>query len=689
MRKLLFFCCFAWPVVASGQMRKIQWASSLEYQFNQYQDHNYSGLQAMGPPNAFPPGHINKNAFRLNRDSAFGTIKLGFACPKPARQIIIIENNDPGRITQVKLIDELGLSYIIYQQEAQKVDDDFRTMVLSLPKTEYNVKSIELNLNTIPAPGYSQVDAVGILEDGDLADVRNILSGANYNVQQVMTFTAKKENLHDLINTKFTEAKPLVSHDGNTLYFSRLFYPENIGGKTDPQDIYVSHYINDRWTSAENIGFPLNDQFANGVCSISPDGNKLLVINGYHPDGSITPGVSITIKTAIGWGEPSKLEIIGFENHSQFQDFFLSADERVMIMAVERGDGYGDQDLYVSLKIGRNRYSKPKNLGLSINTTKAEFAPFLSPDNTTLYFASDGHGGYGESDIFKSKRLDDSWKFWSAPTNLGPAVNTSSWDAYFSITASGDHAYFVSSEGSRKGQENIYRIPLIQDMIPQKSDLMLAFQGRIFDAETHRPIEANIVLENKNKTRPYKAISDNLTGNFLFYIPQENHYTFSVKAAGYFHFYQEVNLEPFSDEEKIYRNIYLTPIQDNGIFTLNDLMFERSKSILLDESYPALEKLVNILLDNPGMKIELAGHTDALGSQNAKQVLSYRRVERIKNFLTESGIDRKRVDIVGYGGSRPIAPNDKEENRAKNRRVEIRILEVGSKKEPLSTIQQM
>ena len=137
--------------------------------------------------------------------------------------------------------------------------------MLSLPRTDYKVKTIEISLNSIPAPGYCQIDAVGILDNARLSDVRNILSGANYNVQQVLTFTAKKENLYDKINSKFTEAKPIVSHDGNTLYFSRLFHPDNTGGKADPQDIYVSKFINGQWTAAENMGFPLNDQLSNGV----------------------------------------------------------------------------------------------------------------------------------------------------------------------------------------------------------------------------------------------------------------------------------------------------------------------------------------------------------------------------------------------------------------------------------------
>ncbi len=621
---------------------------------------------------------MNANAFRLKSESEFGTLKLGFSSPQQVQQVVIIENNDPGRITQVKLIDENGFNYIIYQQESYKAVENFRSTILSIPRTDYKVKSIEINVNSISAPGYCQIDAVGVLDQARMSDVRNILSGANYNVQQVMTFTSEKQNLRDQINSRYAEAKPLVSHDGNTLYFSRLFHPDNTGGKGDPQDIYVSKFINGQWTAAENIGYPLNDQYANGVCSISPDGNKLLVINGYGSDGSVGPGVSISTRTAIGWGKPLKLDIEDFENYSEFQDFFLSADEQAIVMAVERKEGYGDQDLYVSIKTGPKSYSKPINLGLAINTTKAEFAPFLAPDNTTLYFASDGHGGYGQSDIYKVKRLDDSWQSWSEPQNLGPAVNTSSWEGYFSITASGEYAYFVSSEGNKNGQENIYKISLLQDVTPESPDPLIAFQGRVFDANTNIPISATVILEDTETHHPFRAVADDLTGNFLLYIPKKEHYEFTVKAPGYISFFEDFTMAGYGSEEKIYRNIYLTPIENQQIFTLNNLFFERSKSVLLEDSYPALEKLIGILQENPDMRIELAGHTDALGSQKAKEQLSYKRVERIKEYLMEFGIDRKRIEIVGYGGSKPIAPNDSEENRAKNRRVEIKVLDIGS-----------
>lgn len=556
-RRIIFWAMFLvmllYPLQVLPQAlksNKVQWSSQLVYQENAFQENVWSGHQVPGEPDAFPPGGLHKNAFRLRSRADIGRFVVGFSNPQHSSHVIIVENFLPGRIAQVKLIDEEGYAYVIYQNVASASPDNFRTLVLAFPRTLYKVKEVEVSLNTLAAPGNSQIDAVGICDCEDFSDIRTELRGANFNIHRQLTFVSARERMSEQINSKYSETKPLVSHDGKTLYFSRMFYPGNTGGREDPQDIYYSNLTDGAWSKAHNMGKPLNDAHSNGVCSVSPDGNSLLVINAYMPDGSIMPGVSLSRKTDEGWSMPEKVEIDEFYNLSEFQDFFLSPDGKVLIMALQRKDSYGDQDLYVSFKKGHNHYSKPRNIGRTLNTSSAEFSPFISQDQTTLYFASEGHGGFGESDIFFSYRLDSTWLNWSSPKNIGPAINTSSWDAYFSITNDGRYAYFVSSEGSRRDTESIYRIALLKDIHEKPGKVEIAFKGTVYDAQTRYPIPAMISIKGKNHDEVVRTVqSDEITGSFHVRLYESMVYEIDVQANGYIHFEDELLADVYTGKD--------------------------------------------------------------------------------------------------------------------------------------------
>jgi OmpA-OmpF porin, OOP family len=607
IRALCRLCLLPACLTAFGQAEGIQWASRVERQFNLRDDAEYRAGALLGPPDAFPPGALHRSAARLSAAGAYATAVLGFDRPQQVQHLIVVESFQPGRIQRLSLIDTGGGKHLVYHQPAAAHPEDFRTLHLVLPETPYLVSGIEIELNSHPAPGTPQIDAVGIAAAGARYRVQHELSGANFNRQELPAFAGPAEVLGGQINTPYAEVKPLVSPDGRTLFFSRMYFPGNTGGKADPQDIYFARLLDGRWTPAQNMGGPLNDPLANGICSVSPDGNTLFLMNHYDPDGSVRPGLSRSERTPRGWSEPRGIDIEDFHTEGFFQDICLSADGRVLVLALQRSDGYGRQDLYVSLRRGDASFGRPVNLGPMVNTFKADFAPMLMPDGRTLYFASEGHRGFGQSDVYVTYRLDESWQSWSRPHNLGPAVNGTGWEAYFTVTAGGDYAYFVASEKHPGAVRNICRIPLLG--IPAES-------------ESHGiAAEPGVVLA-------------------------------------------EAGDSPHT-------------LPDHLLSGANPLMFERSKSILLDESWPALEELAGLLLDHPQWRIELAGHTDALGSEKARQELSLRRVDRIRDLLVSLGVERVRISTTGYGSSRPLAPNDTEENRAKNRRVEITLLESG------------
>jgi hypothetical protein len=239
----------------------------------------------------------------------------------------------------------------------------------------------------------------------------------NINLIPGIKYSGKPENLGFNVNTRSSEICPVVTPDGQGLFFIRIEDPENTGGMDDYSDIYYSKSGADRkWQASANLKKPLNNDAPNSVNSVTPDGNTLFLLHKYNADGTYkASGLSISNKAGGSWEVPSDLNILDHYNLNEYNEFCMSNDKKVIIMAVEREGTYGEKDLYVSFNIEGSLWSVPLNLGPVVNTKEGEISPFLAADNTTLYFSSDGHPGYGENDLFLTRRLDDTWTNWSKP----------------------------------------------------------------------------------------------------------------------------------------------------------------------------------------------------------------------------------------------------------------------------------
>jgi outer membrane protein OmpA-like peptidoglycan-associated protein len=664
-----------------GLAQEIRWASEVSFQFNNYSESEYSAQNVLGAPDAQPFGQMSKNAFRLNAESGYGTFTLIYAEPQFVSQVVIVENYLPGRVSKIILFDTDDNAYTVYESAGQKSNKSFDVLSVVFEKTEYLVDKVAVHLNTYANSGWAQIDAVGICEEEYSGEIiPGVSATATTSAAEEIVFLAEKERLSDNINTKYLESKPVISPDGLKLYFVRKNAPENTGGKRDDQDIYVSDLIGGQWTLAHNVGRPLNDKLPNGICSVSPDGHTLTVINAYYDDGRVDDGVSVSRKTASGWSFPRKQEIEDYHNLSQYQDYFVSNSGNVLISAVQRKDSRGDQDLYVSFRTGEDSWSKPINMGSAINTPKVEFAPFLASDNKTLYFASNGHRGYGESDIFYSRRQDDTWTKWSVPENIGKSINSIGWDGYYTISAKGDYAYFISTAGAlnkvdfNPTDEDIFRISLSKEAKP---DPVILVKGKVINSKTRQPIEADIFYERlpENDEKGI-ASSDPVNGDYAIVLPAGKKYGFRAEAKGYIAVSQNEDFSTVTEYREITRDLELTPIKVGETVLLNNLFFVQSKAEILPESEPELESLLKLMNDNPTMAVELGGHTDNQGNSAANLQLSEERALSIVKYLIDHGVDKKRLEFKGYGGTKPIASNANADSRQKNRRVEIKILKL-------------
>lgn len=684
IRIIFTFIFFLTIQLTEIQAQKLQWASKLVFEFNQYGTSDFSGSKALGAPDAKPFGTLNKNAFRLKSNAGYGTLKVGYSNPIQVSQVTIVENNAPGNIVKIILYDTNGKEHVVYEEDSRSTNKKNDIFILKIQKTTYKVSKVAVHINTYKSKKWAQIDAIAISEEpvnDPVAGMKSATgtSSANGKSTEKPEFHAKKERLSDKVNTKYLESKPLISPDGKTLFFARKNSPDNIGGKRDDQDIYFSTLVNGEWKEARNIGKPLNDKLANGVCSVTPDGNRLVLLGAFSPGkGGGLDGVSISVKTRTGWSEPDAQEIEGFINLCDYQDYFLANSGKVMLMAIQMNETQGDQDLYVSFKTGPKQWSKPLNLGKTINTAKVEFAPFLASDNKTLYFSSNGHGGYGESDIFYTQRLDDTWQKWSKPINIGGEVNTPSWDGYYVTAAKGDYAYFISTSGTLKKvnlnptDEDIFKISLREEVRP---DPVILISGRVLNSITKKPLDASILYQSLPVTdNGGIAMTNPSTGEYKIVLPVGKKYGFHAEAKDYMATERNEDFTNVTEYKEIVRDLYLTPMAVGMVIQLNNLFFVRSKAEVLPESIPEMDRIYKLLVDYPQLVIELGGHTDNQGIYSANVKLSQDRADAVREYLVNKGIEKRRIKTKGYGPTKPIADNRNPETRKNNRRVEIKVL---------------
>jgi len=473
------------------------------------------------------------------------------------------------------------------------------------------------------------------------------------------------ERLPNTVNSPDGEIMPVISPDGKTLYF--------IVDDGKNQDIYYSTLDEDgNWTKRKNIGPPLNTQFSDGILSVLPDGNTVLLNGIYNPDGTKSAGYSISHNTGTSWTFPEPVKIDDFYNRNKYTSACLAADGKTLILALERDDGYGDLDLYVCFRKDDGSFTAPKNLGPIINTSGTDGTPFLAPDGITLYFSSDGHPSLGSADMFVARRKDSTWTNWTIPENLGKEFNTVGWDAYYTVPASGDWVYFVSSGFDAIGGTDIFRAKLPAEVKPKP---VVTITGKVTDTNGN-PVAADISYERLSDGKNLGiATSNPKTGKYSIVLPAGEKYGYSIHKQGYMFFSDHIDLTDIDSVTTIEQNITLKPVKVGSQIVLHNIFFEFNSAKLLPESIGELQRVLKLMQENPDIKVEIAGHTDSIGTESYNLKLSQQRADAVKEWLVQHGIDSSRIIAKGYGESQPIADNGTEEGRAKNRRVTFTIVD--------------
>lgn len=640
----------------------------------------------VGKPNVFPSAGIETPCAWTPSGSDFGEddIKVGFDHPMKIKQIAISENLMPGSIYKISGFDTANQEHVLFENKEVLPKEKGRLWNIFLPETEFEVAAIKLYLDHARVKGMKQIDAIAISDSETPIEVKvNLAENINENRLLEMVGTA--------INSSYGELAPVISPDGRELFFTRLNHPENLhepDASTIKQDIWYSIKKGRAdWADPQNIGPPLNNTNDNAVACISADGKSLFVLNVYRKDGTNAIGLSRSRRISTGWAFPEKIEIDDFQALSHEEErngklesvthteFTLTSDEKVMIMGLKRNPTFGERDLYVAFRKPDGGYSKPINLGAVINTADMEGSPFIASDNKTLYFMSKGHLGYGNGDIFMSRRLDGTWLNWSEPQNLGKPINSTEWDGYINIPASSDYAY-ISAKKNKKDGADIFKVLLDT---PQQPDPVALITGQVVETGTQKTIPARIIFKNLTDTTKIteELLYDPEISDFKTIVPIGKTYAVEVKEKGYFEFNDIIELKNDRKYREIREIIRLLPIREGQKVVLNNLYFEQAKYQINENSFDELNRIIRLMKEYPTMEVLLEGHTDNQGDLMKNVELAQHRVEEVRRFLVEKGqIEPGRIKIKSWGPTHPIASNATEESRKKNRRVEFTIIKL-------------
>jgi peptidoglycan-associated lipoprotein len=388
------------------------------------------------------------------------------------------------------------------------------------------------------------------------------------------------------------------------------------------------------WQRPEPVEGELNTEVDEGIISFSPDGQTMYLTRARRePNTSTTVEIYTSQRSDAKWSAPVKFDIIK-DTISAVGHPAVSPDGNWLYFSSDMPGGSGGKDLWrVSIK---DRLGSLENLGEWINTAGDEMFPYVRTDSI-LYFASNGHPGYGGLDLFKAELKPSGG--WSV-TNMGTPINSSSDD--FGITfGEGESGFFTSNRNDARGYDNIYSFEL--------PELKIMISGWVLDKDEEPVPNAVIrIVGDDGSNQKQVARAD---GSFSFPLNRGVSYVMMAGAKGYLNARQQFTSDAAEEDAEYGVDFILSSITKPVV--IENIFYDFDKATLRPESKDALDEMVQVLSDNPNVTIEMASHTDRHGSDEYNMDLSGRRARSVIDYLIAHGISADRLQSQGYGESRP------------------------------------
>ncbi len=528
-------------------------------------------------------------------------------------------------------------------------------------------------------------EAVAHLEEFLAFDIKNekLKASANKLLDNCKFGAAAKKkpvpfnpvNLGENINTDLAEYMPALTADGKTFIFTRKLVSTT---GFQQEDFYISELKEDgTWSAAKNLGEPVNTYENEGAETISADGKFLVYTACNRPRDYGSCDLHFSVNVNGQWSKPRNIGQSINTQHWESQPS-LSADGNTLYFASGRPGGKGGKDIWVATRQENGKFSKP--VSLSINTKGNEECPFIHSDSETLYFTSTGHIGMGGADLYMSKKQADGT--WSKVINLGYPINSTSNEGALIIGIDAKTAYFGSDKEGGFGAVDLYSFEMPTALRPKPVTYV---KGIVYHAETKKKLEANVSITNLETDKNIQALRTPKSGDFLICLPVGVDYRFGVEKEGFlFHSENFALKETGSIDEPFVLEIYLQPIPKVATTTTTDkpvpiykpvilknVFFETGSAALQPISKTELNVLIKLLNDNPTMNIQINGHTDNVGAPNDNLRLSQNRAQSVVDYLIKNEVVASRLRSKGFGETQPIGNSETEEGRQNNRRTEF------------------
>ncbi|OJW16849.1 MULTISPECIES: OmpA family protein [unclassified Mucilaginibacter] len=410
-----------------------------------------------------------------------------------------------------------------------------------------------------------------------------------------------------------------------------------------------------------------------GTPAFTPDGQHIYFTRWFKVGSKSTYAIYTSRKGIDGvWGAPEKLNAnVNAEGFNSIQPY-ITADGKQMYFASTKPGGYGGDDIWVADLNGDGSPINSKNLGSMVNTSQNEQTPYYDVQNKRLVYSSKGFTGLGGFDFFETMNNNGNW---STPVNMGYPMNSAKDDLYYVPDPANTNKFYISSDRESDCCLNLF----------EAYDKRHALSGLVVDCDTRKALAGvKVSFVDSLSKQTIKSMVTDKTARYSFNVKTSRPYNLVLEKEGYF---TKVLPVPAAGREMqgdtlFNPDICLQAFKKDKPIVINNVLYDYDKATLRPESRTVLNELVTTMKDNPKIKVELAAHTDAKGSDQYNMALSQRRAQACVDYIISMGIAEDRIYAKGYGERRPIAPNtlpngkDNPAGRQLNRRTEFAVIKV-------------